>query len=102
MATAVVPGRSPEQRQAALKIANQVRRHRAMLKRDIAAGHTSWTAAFNDPLCRSMKVVDLLISVPKVGRTKAYRALTRATVSPTKTVSGLTERQRDELARAIR
>ncbi|MBC7293226.1 MAG: hypothetical protein H5T84_03800 [Thermoleophilia bacterium] len=43
------------------------------------------------------KVFDLLLAVPKFGRVKTARLLERCRVSPSKTVNGLTPRQRKEL-----
>jgi hypothetical protein len=47
---------------------------------------------------KSMKIIDLLLAMPKVGRVKANKWLARAAVSPSKTLEGLTDRQRRELA----
>jgi hypothetical protein len=96
-----VPGRTDAQRLAALVVANEVRVYRAGLKRDVKAGRVRWTVALDDGMCVSMKVVDLLMAVPKVGRVKAHKVLVRCRVSPSKSVGGLTERQRAELVAAL-
>ena len=43
------------------------------------------------------KVVDILMAVPKFGRVKATRFLTTCKISQSKTVGGLSDRQRTEL-----
>ena len=43
------------------------------------------------------KVFDILMAVPKFGRVKAGRFLTQARISQSKTVGGLSDRQRAEL-----
>lgn len=91
------PTRSLEQRLAALERANVIRSHRARLKKDVRAGRKHATVAFSDPLCETMKVWDLLLCVPKVGRAKLTRAFWRIQMSTSKTIGGLSERQRTEL-----
>src|SRR5438128_8577908 len=91
------PGRTLEQRLAALREANRIRFHRAELKRQLRAGRLAPDEVLEDPDCETMKVVDLLRSLPKVGPVKTNRALNRTRISPSKTLGGLTDRQRDEL-----
>ena len=55
---------------------------------------------------QTAKVFDLLLAVPKYGRVKVNRILTHCRISPSKTIGGLSQRQRNELvatcaARAI-
>lgn len=93
------PVRSIEQRLAALKRANHIRSHRARLKREVASGrrHVAAVLVADDPLLDTMKVWDLLIAQPKRGRVKVNNLLTRLRISPSKTVGGLSARQRNEL-----
>ena len=93
------PIRSLSQRREALETANRVRMYRAQLKRDIKAGTVSVRDVLKNPPDEilTMKVTDLLLAVPMVGQTKANRALFRLRTSPSKTVGGLTVRQRREL-----
>jgi len=42
-------------------------------------------------------VVDLLMATPKCGRVKSARIMEQCRVSPSKTIGGLSERQRAEL-----
>jgi hypothetical protein len=43
-----------------------------------------------------------LLAVPKYGRVKVNRILTQCRISPSKTVGGLSERQRNELISFLR
>lgn len=93
------PERSLQQRRDALARANVVRISRKELKRDLKAGRID----FSDVLYNvtketaNMKVVAILLALPKVGRTKAEKALRGTGTSPSRTLGGLTERQRLEL-----
>lgn len=93
------PDRSLQQRRDALEIANEVRTYRRILKEDLTDGQISVTTVLMDPpeLVETMKVAELLLAVPKYGRTKVHRILQQHRISPSKTVGGLTERQRREL-----
>jgi len=88
-----------DQRKQALKRANEVRSRRAALKRDLKAGRAKIQTLLLDPpeYLLTAKVIDMLLAVPKVGRVKANRVLKSCRVSPSKTFSGLSERQRDEI-----
>ena len=48
------------------------------------------------------KVVELLLAVPKYGRVKANKVLQQCRISPSKTVGGLSERQRAEIVEMLR
>ncbi|MGO9754899.1 MAG: integration host factor, actinobacterial type [Solirubrobacteraceae bacterium] len=93
------PERSPDQRMAALNMA-ELRTFRAQLKRDLKAGWASIAPLLLDPpaFLQTAKVFDLLLAVPKVGRVKATKFLDSCRVSPSKTFGGLSDRQRAELA----
>lgn len=92
------PARSHDQRMAALEAANVVRSHRAILKRELKAGHVHVAELLDDPLCSTMKLSDVLLALPKIGRVKANRFLIKHTISPSKTLGGLSERQRGEIS----
>jgi len=83
----------------ALSRANEVRVLRAQLKRDLKAGRVSIGALLLDPpaCLGAAKVFDMLLAVPKYGRVKANRILNQCRISPSKTIGGLSERQRAEL-----
>lgn len=98
------PDRSPTQRLEALKLANAVRTERATIKRDLKAGRVRIeTVLANPPECvHSAKVADIMLAVPRYGRVKVAKVLQRCRISPSKTVVGLSERQRGELIDALR
>ena len=92
------------QRMEALKRANDIRTQRARLKRDLKAGRAQIQALLLSPpeYLLTAKVFDLLLAVPKYGRVKANRILTQCRISPSKTIGGLSERQRNELVSYLR
>lgn len=98
------PKRSDGQRMEALKRANNIRSERAKLKRDLKAGKQLITVLLASPpeYLRTAKVADILISVPKFGRVKTNRILTQCRISPSKTIGGLSERQRVELTACLK
>jgi hypothetical protein len=97
------PERSLQQRLEALGRANEIRTGRARLKREIKAGRKLVASLLLDPpkLIESMKIVDLLLAAPKLGRVKVNKALSHCNVSPMRSVGTLTERQRRELMRCL-
>lgn len=101
--TSAAPIRSAEQRMEALELANRVRCYRAQLKRDIRAGRKSALDILRNPPeeVETMKVWDLLLAMPRVGQTKANKFLWRTRTSPSKTLGGLSIRQRSALLDAL-
>ena len=83
----------------ALKRANDIRVRRAKLKKDLKDGRVRVQQILSSPpdFVETAKVFDILMAVPKFGRVKANRFLTVCKISPSKTVGGLSERQRTEL-----
>lgn len=98
------PERSPDQRMDALRRANDIRSKRAQLKRDLKAGKVRIQTLLMDPpdYVETAKVLDMLLAVPKYGRVKTNRILNTCRISPSKTIGGLSERQRDELVSSLR
>ena len=98
------PERSQQQRMDALQRANHIRTQRAQLKRDLRAGVVSIDSLLLKPpaFLETAKVVELLLAVPKYGRVKANRVLQQCRISPSKTVGGLSERQRAEIVELLR
>lgn len=88
----------------ALRQANRIRTLRARLKRDLRAGKRTIAPLLEDPptWLRSAKVWDFILTVPKVGRSRAERTFAQCAVSHTKTFAGLTARQRIEMAKLMR
>ena len=83
----------------ALKRANDIRVRRAQLKKDLKDGRAQIEEILLDPpeWVETAKVFDMLMAVPKLGRVKAARLLNSCRISQSKTVGGLSERQRAEL-----
>ena len=100
----VAPERSLVQRMDALQRANDIRTRRARLKKDLKAGRVQIQALLLDPpeCLQTAKVFDMLLAVPKYGRVKANRILTQCRISPSKTIGGLSQRQRAELVANLR
>jgi hypothetical protein len=98
------PQRSLDQRMDALQRANHVRSQRAALKEALKKGDTSIIAVVQGPpdYLLTAKVLDLIMAAPKYGRVKAARIMERCRVSPSKTVGGLSDRQRRELVEALK
>jgi hypothetical protein len=98
------PERSLTQRLDALERANIVRTRRAQLKRDLKAQRVSIHTLLLDPpsFIETAKVFDMLLAVPKYGRVKVNKVLTQCRISPSKTIGGLSQRQRDELVKLLR
>jgi guanylate kinase len=99
-----MPRQSPEQRLAALRLANEVRLGRAELKRRLASGRTRLEEVVAEPpaCAATAKVYELAPAVPKIGPAKANRLLASCRIAPTKTLAGLSSRQRDELLERLR
>lgn len=94
-----VPVERLAQRREALARANIVRARRATLKKDLKNGRAEIGAIISDPpdCAQSAKLFDLLLAVPTFGRVKADKVLAHARISPSKSIGGLSERQRDDL-----
>ena len=98
------PERSLVQRMDALQRANQIRTRRAQLKRDLKAGRVTIQDLLRNPpeYLETAKVFDMLLAVPKYGRVKVNKILVTCRISPSKTIGGLSERQRNELVSMLR
>ena len=98
------PPLTRDQRLDALKEGNRIRAVRANLKREFRTMPPSMAAALvrmliEDPPVEllTMRVEVLVRAVPKLGECKVAKLLRRVGVSPSKTLGGLTERQREAL-----
>lgn len=93
-----------EQPMEALKVANDIRSHRAQIKRDLHAGRQKILPLFLDPpaAIANAYVSELLRSLRGFGRTRADKTLADARVSPTRRVANLTERERGALILRLR
>lgn len=93
------PVRSDEQRREALALANQIRSARAEFKRDLRHDRELILEAIESPpeWLLTAKVTDLLLAMPKFGPVKVQKVLKGLDISPSKTVGGLSDRQRGML-----
>lgn len=87
----------------ALNRANEIRTYRADLKRDLKAGRVNVTDILNHPpeWAETMKIFDLLLAVPKFGRIKVNKLMNTCRISPSKTIGGMSDRQRNEMVLLI-
>jgi hypothetical protein len=83
----------------ALQRANLVRSKRARLKVDLKHGVVTISSVLREPpeFLLTAKVIDVLMAAPKCGRVKSARIMEQCRVSSSKTVGGLSDRQRAEL-----
>jgi guanylate kinase len=102
--TVAAPERSLVQRMEALQRANEIRTRRAQLKRDLKGGRQSIHDLLLEPpeYVETAKVFDMLLAVPKYGRVKVNKVLQQCRISPSKTIGGLSQRQRTELVSMLR
>jgi hypothetical protein len=93
------PERSLTQRMDALNEANRIRTKRAKLKKDLRSGRSNIKVLLLSPpdYIESAKVSDMLLAVPKYGQVKVNKILAQCRISPSKTIGGLSQRQRAEL-----
>ncbi len=79
------------QRPEALERANHIRTQRARLKADLRSGRVSIHRLLLDPpdYLLTAKLADLLLALPRFGRVKVNKLLTRCRISPSKTFGGL-------------
>ncbi len=98
------PERSIDQRMDALAKANRIRTERARLKRDLKSGRLSIHALLLEPpeYIETAKVFDMMLAVPKYGRVKVNKILAHCRIAPSKTIGGLSDRQRSELVALLR
>jgi hypothetical protein len=93
---------SRKQRIAALHRANQIRIERSELKKSLtleaAISHVAAPPAFT----QTMRVADLLRAVPKFGGVRVERLMRRLLIADQKTLGELSDRQRSDLADALR
>jgi hypothetical protein len=92
---------TPEQRQAALQKAAQVRRERAEVKERLKLGRLKLSEllerADKDETVGKMKVVSVLESLPGLGKVKARRLMETVGISESRRLQGLGAKQRVEL-----
>ena len=98
---ATPPMLTPEQRTAALKKAAEARTARAELKEKLKMGSVTLrealTRADGDPVIGKLKVLNLLESLPGLGKVKARRIMEDIGIAETRRVQGLGAQQRQSL-----
>lgn len=96
----MAPQRTREQRLDALARANEIRSRRADLKAQLKTGDVDLGDVLVDvpDWAATMRVRAALLATPGLGQVKADRLLAAARVSPSKTLGGISARQRLELA----
>lgn len=95
------PALSPEDRQAALDKAAAARRQRAELKEKLKMGSISLKELIDqspaDDVVAKMKVLNVLESLPGVGKVRARRLMEDVGISDARRVRGLGAQQREAL-----
>ena len=95
------PALSPEQRQAALEKAARARRQRAEVKERLKSGTLTLKELFEsgdmDETLGKLRVVNLLESLPGVGKVKARRVMEELEISESRRLRGLGDNQRRRL-----
>lgn len=99
MTAGEIPERTGEQRTAALQVAREVRSWRSEVKGRVKARQLSVADVLrlDDERLETWKVADLLGAQPYWGKKRVAGFLRRAQISPTKTIGGLSTRQRAEV-----
>jgi hypothetical protein len=102
-AAMAAPQRTGEQRLDALQAANETRSARAALKGKLKRGEREVADVLQHPpeYALKMKVADLLVAVPRLGRSKVKAMLSHCVIAQTKTIGALTPRQLGELLASI-
>jgi len=95
------PPRSHEQRLEALGEANRIRTYRCQAKRELAAGERDWHTILDDPEFASANAYSVALTLPRLARVKVTKAFRRADASLSKTIGGLSPRQRVALTEEL-
>ena len=95
------PTLPPDDRQAALKKAAAARRQRAELKDKLKMGSLTLKEVIDqgerDEVVAKTKVLDVLESLPGVGKVKARRLMEQVGISEARRLQGLGAKQRENL-----
>ncbi|HWB37550.1 MAG TPA: integration host factor, actinobacterial type [Rugosimonospora sp.] len=96
-----LPTLSPEQRQAALEKAAEIRKARAELKDQLKSGKTTLSAvlarAESDEVVGKLKVSAVLQALPGIGKIRATQIMEKLKIAESRRLRGLGEQQRKAL-----
>lgn len=99
------PQLTPEDRQAALAKAAEVRRARAEIKHLVKLGSLTLSELFDraeaDDVIGKLKVLAVIESLPGVGKVKARRTMDEVGIAETRRLRGLGDHQRAALLKAF-
>jgi hypothetical protein len=99
------PALTDDQRRLALEKAVANRRRRAEVKRALKDGHMSLAEALSlatrDEAIARMRAVELVESLPALGKVKAQRVMHAVGIADSRRVQGLGAHQREDLLRAV-
>ena len=97
------PKLSPEERARASAAGVIARRERSLIKEQISQGSISIFEAVNDPResIQRMRVVELLTAVPGIGLKRATLLMGRISISPSRRIAGLGDKQLQALRREL-
>jgi hypothetical protein len=97
------PRRTEEQRKAALERAQDVRRLRSRLKAALKNGEILAVPVLREPpaYAKKMRAYEFVRSIRGLGNVKAGKMLRHCIIAPSKTLEGLSDRQRDALLEAL-
>ena len=94
-----LPKMTDEQRAAALEKAKEARAKRAKLKEDIKSGKLTLTKVLNsdDEITKKTKVLQILVSLPGVGKVTAQKAMEEIGIAENRRIGGLGSAQKEKL-----
>ena len=96
-----LPSLSPEQRQAALEKAAEIRKARAELKDELKSGKTTLASvldrAEHDDVVGKLKVSAVLQAMPGIGKIRAQQIMEKLKIADSRRLRGLGEQQRKAL-----
>ena len=98
------PKKSIGELRAAGQKAIMARRQRAMLKNELKSGKVSLLQVLetDDPIVIRMKILDLLMSLPAFGETKARNLMDKCGISDARRIGGLGGQQKKQLLKELK
>ncbi|MEA4882899.1 MAG: integration host factor, actinobacterial type [Clostridia bacterium] len=99
-----LPKLSPEQKDAALKKAQEVRSKRAQIRENLKAGQMGLEEILGkaeDEVIGKMRVAYLLESLPRIGRVRSRQIMEEIGIDESRRVQGLGVRQKEALLKKL-